>query len=582
MNSPGAAIAWEIWRKNRYGFLLLIIFFLVCVGLSQRARHYSALVEKFTAELPRAGTFMSREGTRPSDTRRGATRQDTARAIIPPPDLLLGGEIRYTAPPLPPTPPELGEAQLQANYWAEFATGWSGVLLGLSLLISLVVFALAESTALRGFSGVPSRLFTLPVRTGQLIAVPMAMGTSFVAMLYFAWSRLVFASLPSIFPTDAQMPDGYFLLLLPATLAWFQTFVWILPGFPKTRAALLIVLITAAAVLSGLPFGELSRWPERKAALIAIYAASLVMAPFVAWLGVARVRKGEWRDWPALTALMDRIANVFSRRRDFTSPASALFWVECRRNGRLALWGLAVVMAFIFGLNAIALLNGARTADLYGSVCGPILLFLVFIWTPVLGLMICGDCASRRLPVSAFQAALPVADGELAFSKLKAMVAVWMGGWLMAVLGVGLWAVANGELDAWLNNFLHEPGQEISLIAIGVLSLHVLFGLFPLWLTGRVPGLPWSFVVLLIAYAGLGNIIGWFDRHPNFRDAALLLIGFAGALKLSVAVVSFRLALKRKLVRRGFVFGSVSIWIVGTAFLVWLMPWNVDQHIWDA
>src|SRR5690242_1024225 len=258
MNSPAAAIAWEIWRKNRHGFLLLFVFLLFCAGLGRLAAHFAAQAAQLAATASPDATELLEANTRASDLR-------------------------------------------------EFAIGWSGVLLGLSLLITLVVFALAESTALRGFSGVPSRLFTLPVQTGQLIAVPMALGAGFVALLYFTWSRFIFGSLPLILPADAQMPDGYFLLLLPATLAWFQTLVWILPGFPRTRATLLILLITTVSVLSELPFGELNRWPERKAALMAIYAILVVTAPFAAWLGVTRVRNGEWRDWPALTALTDRI-----------------------------------------------------------------------------------------------------------------------------------------------------------------------------------------------------------------------------------------------------------------------------------
>src|SRR5256886_13101637 len=90
--------------------------------------------------------------------------------------------------------------------------------------------------------------------------------------------------------------------------------------FPSRRSSdvtLLILLITSVAVLSGLPFSELNRWPERRLALMAIYAVLLVAAPFIAWLGVTHVRKGQWHDWPALTALMNRLPDTFLRRRDF-------------------------------------------------------------------------------------------------------------------------------------------------------------------------------------------------------------------------------------------------------------------------
>ena len=205
------------------------------------------------------------------------------------------------------------------------------------------------------------------------------------------------------------------------------------------------------------------------------------------------------------------------------------------------------------------------------------LLFLVFIWTPVLGLMVCGEAATRRLPLMTFQATRPVAVGALVSAKLKAMLVVWLAGWLLAALSVGLWAMWSGQLDAWYDQFYRER----DLVIVGVLSLHFLFGLFPLWLTGRVPGLPWSFVVLLIVYVGLGNVIGWFGRHPNWRETALLLIGFAAALKLGVAFLALRQALKQKWVRRDFVFGSVSIWVVGTGFCLWLALRFMGRGDWD-
>ena len=34
MNSPSAALIWEIWRKNRWGFALLLVLLAVCTALS--------------------------------------------------------------------------------------------------------------------------------------------------------------------------------------------------------------------------------------------------------------------------------------------------------------------------------------------------------------------------------------------------------------------------------------------------------------------------------------------------------------------------------------------------------------------
>ncbi|PYK96291.1 MAG: hypothetical protein DME19_20165 [Verrucomicrobia bacterium] len=137
MNSPVAALAWEIWRKNRFGFLLLFVFLIVCLGFGRVATHFAAEASRLSLMLPAVA-------------------------------------------------PEVIDANTRATDWLTFAGQWSGVLLGLSFLVTLAMFAFAESSPLRGFSGIPSRLFTLPVRTGQLVAVPMASGVCFVALLYLA------------------------------------------------------------------------------------------------------------------------------------------------------------------------------------------------------------------------------------------------------------------------------------------------------------------------------------------------------------------------------------------------------------
>ena len=522
MKTSVAALAWEIWRKNRYGLLLLLLFLVVCVGLSRTATHLAAEASRL---WPTAVT--------------------TAEA----------GEVI--------------EANARATEWRNVAAGWSGVLFGLSLLVTLAVFAFAESSPMRGFSGIPSRLFTLPVRTGQLVLVPLVSGVCFVALLCLAWSRLVLAP---ILPPDAPVSGGYFLLLLPATLVLFQILVWTLPGFPKTRATLLTLLLTAFAVLCALPFGDFTWWPERKPALMAIYGVLLVTGPFVAWLGVARVRNGERRHWPALAAVATRLANAFSRRRDFGSPAAAQFWIECRRNGRLAFGGLALVILCVLGLNAVLPSSNGSSSVQFDSVYVPVLVFLVFIWTPILGLTVCGDAGSRRLPLTTFQAVRPVAVGELVAAKLKAMTALLLCGWVMAALSaIYVWAVLSGQVQPWFDRIVQNSESGMIAIVLGAISMHVLVGLFPLWLSGRVPGLPWSFVGLLVVFAGIANIVAWFARHSEYWHLALLLIGFAAAVKLGVAFLAFRHALKQKLVNRGFVAGTVSIWLFGTAICIELM-----------
>ena len=104
--SPVAALAWEIWRKNRYAFLLLLVFLLVCVGMSRTATHFASEAWRLAATLPAA---------------------DAAQIM---------------------------EANARAQGLLAFAGGWSGILFGLSLLVTLAVFACVESSPKRGIGGI--------------------------------------------------------------------------------------------------------------------------------------------------------------------------------------------------------------------------------------------------------------------------------------------------------------------------------------------------------------------------------------------------------------------------------------------
>src|SRR5439155_14143696 len=57
VNSPSLALIWEIWRKNRWGFALLIVMLAVCMVLSRiavRFQHEAAHLESSLPEVAEA------------------------------------------------------------------------------------------------------------------------------------------------------------------------------------------------------------------------------------------------------------------------------------------------------------------------------------------------------------------------------------------------------------------------------------------------------------------------------------------------------------------------------------------------
>ena len=63
------------------------------------------------------------------------------------------------------------------------------------MLASLVwvfhAFAHTEGDAKRGFSGMPTRLFTLPVRTSFLVGCLASLGVFFVVVTYLVWAGVI-------------------------------------------------------------------------------------------------------------------------------------------------------------------------------------------------------------------------------------------------------------------------------------------------------------------------------------------------------------------------------------------------------
>ncbi|MBI4327424.1 MAG: hypothetical protein HY674_19495, partial [Chloroflexi bacterium] len=357
MNSPATALLWEIWRKNRWGFVALLLLLAGCAALSVFVAHLTEKANRLVArppilvsstiaagqvlsmssaglvaqvvqlrlesvgfrhEAPPApkptaaattpvagqskadtitvnqasstatnapGTWAARwvafdpkaakpestvvyEGIlSPGDTFSwsGITGKENAIRLslnatslfegrLPPKPTLAwsaagGGQGDVALELAPQAPEEISLAIYTAESWREAGLAWSAVLMGFSVLVVFGIFGCSEPHEARGFTGLPPRRFTLPVRTSTLVGWPIALGGATVLILYFAWSRLVFRTL---LPEGIRMPDLYLAALLLAGLAIFQALVWGLPSFPKTRVFLVTLLVLGLLSLAAL------------------------------------------------------------------------------------------------------------------------------------------------------------------------------------------------------------------------------------------------------------------------------------------------------------------------------------------
>src|SRR5204863_8577571 len=93
------------------------------------------------------------------------------------------------------------------------------------MLASLVwvfgVFGFTESDSRHGFTGIPTRIFALPVRTVTIVTWLTVAAVCAVCGLYLIWAKVVFATAAG-FPLPLRFP----MAVLATSIVFFQATVW--------------------------------------------------------------------------------------------------------------------------------------------------------------------------------------------------------------------------------------------------------------------------------------------------------------------------------------------------------------------
>ena len=645
MNTPSSALVWELWRKNRLGFVVLFTVFAMCAALAA----FTSWLEQKQAALeshnPNVVTLAAEGILRSSPTGLVAERivlKLNAKTIF---DNILGPEDRFEitglfedlpklrivlakpyiwvqprssevsstgspetpqgsnatatqpGPPQPtvyegrlPNHPALswsaadgrnGEVALafnpsyneelmlagaRADRWRSISLAWSLGMLTFSLFALFAIFGAAEPNSARGFTGIPPRRFTLPVRTSTLVGWPMGLGWATLALTYLAWS---YGVLQPLTKARGSMPDLYLLLLLSAGLSSFQALVWALPSFPKLRAFLLTLLVLSLFIGAALPFDSTTNRlgePVLMAACGVLWAATIGAA----WLGVKLERRGFWNGWARLDPAADSFRLVLPTVIQFAGPLHAQCWMEWRRNGRMAV-GVTVAIFIALAACAATLPFGDGHLQTVAGALVSVLSFAAAGWVGIAGLNLARDGSSRTLAMSSFTAVRPVSVGTMIEAKLIVGIIVWLAG-------------AFGFAAVWAVLSMLSPGRSAApalfLCWTVAVSAHVFVGILPLCLSGRMAGFPWSFLPWLLVYGGIVNVAIWFGEHPNHLDALFWLCAFALLLKLAMAGWGFTRAVRERLVSPGFVGVYVTLWLLLSSFLVRAALAQVDGFGW--
>ena len=539
MTSPAVAVSWEIWRKNRWGFLAIGF---VVIG---------AVMIEWVGAL---------------------SLQTSTGQILRHPALLEYHD------------------ELQ---WA--------LLVGLFAMLASVVAVLAmcsytETDDKSGELCFPSRVFHFPVPTFVLAGLPMIFGAVAIVLVFVAWRSLVFA------PIGVSMPFALPAVSLVMAVLSMQALVWGLPSLPAGRLFALTVIFFGLAVanlcgiadirLGGEKFSLIDDFvPAWSADRIAAFnrgslvvCAVMALAALVAGnLAVERERRGRWRGWRGRGRVETTAAIQVRGRKAFRSPAAAQFWFEWRRNALPLPVSVAALLLILLG--PLPLITG-MDAQTTGK------LFTAFFLLPIGLAAVIGfgfgklDFWARGFELSPFLSNWPVSNADLIVTKLKVAALSVLLSWAMVMITVPLWLMvwADGNgLDQFRREFFPAlpratlvwliPGLVVSAVLLTwtlmVRHLHLgVLGQSKAFLIFSVGGNLFAAALAVGAYAfffsGYGassNRLGYFSALPWFIAVGLIA-------KFSVGAWAFSEARRRGLLSTGFIFGYLLIWFGATACFV--------------
>ncbi len=310
-----------------------------------------------------------------------------------------------------------------------------------SMLLVFASFNYTEFNPRKEWNGFPYRLFALPVPTWRLVALPALSGVATVALVYWAWMKLVFVH-------DEPPKAGWFGFLLGGFMIFFQATLWTLAGFRILRIVVLGFGGVCFVGIACLPFsGDVipTVWSAERR-LVPLLSGMALMAMVIAWTTVSRQRTGGGRRNHWIKAAAEQILDILPRRRaEFANPAAAQFWFEWRRSGLLLPAAIAALLLLVIGPLSWHARNDAEDT------------LWVLMWTlatPVILAAAMGkgfskpDFWSGSLALPPFLAVRPISNGEMVVVKMKVAALSVLSSWTLVLVFLGLWLPLWADLDS--------------------------------------------------------------------------------------------------------------------------------------
>jgi hypothetical protein len=446
-----------------------------------------------------------------------------------------------------------------------------------AFLLVLAVCGYTEFDAQKSSSGFPRRLFTLPLTTFRLVALPMFLSIVILEVLGAMWRALVFRDSVNVWGT----------VLIAAYVVVHQTVLWTLPRLGSLRAVVLGVLGIVFIVAMGLPTFPQETLPWwLRVNFLTLWLVIVAVAGFLAsWVCVAQQRSGgrsRRNNWAS--AIPEGLFAVLPQRTAaFSSPAAAHFWFEWRRSGFMLPMLVAALLVLVFGPVSWGMRDdGNDTMRILLAVMAmPIVLAF-----PVGKAVSKPDWRANDMGLPSFVAVRPLATADLVVTKMKVAAASAAVSWLLVcgfvAVWFGLWASWDGlnlvRVLLWSlygRSVYPQYGLAVLALAAGMLVTWR-FLVASLWcgLSGNRKlfagtALAYSVgLVLLLVFATISSRVDESIREWIFN-------GFGNVLPVLVRIGAIAVIAKfllaawfwRKTERR-FVRQYLAVWLAGTLALI--------------
>lgn len=444
-----------------------------------------------------------------------------------------------------------------------------------------------ETESCRGFSGISSYFFKLPVATGSIVFAHLLFGFSFVFLTSTLWFLLVLRFV------DWSVSYIDLIVFFSACFAVFSSLVWGLSRAPRSR---LCALALGFFVMLGLSLGPLglssspaSYWKEYRILLLICLCAVSVFSPLVVLPFISADRSGGalQRFWLA-DVFFKFVPWRWVRHYSGKTPERALFLMETGRAGWFLPASMLLLVVFVYGVACWRSYWWGSVQDEVTATLSNALIFIgLVISAHFQGFLLSNfgrSVWSENRSMTSFQGVLPVSTEVMVIAKIKtAMVSLFVS-WVIVLLGVGFWywiwqvplpwvALKGAQYGGFESG---EPLPFFILIALAmILSWRSLTVLLWLGLLGRRGALELGLVSIFVQVGVLVSAATWDSRpaHPSFIWMIVALIWMWLAVKVFLGVTNlWRLGNARSTIR-GFLVAYGLCWGAGTLFAIGTAGW---------